>query len=95
MRERGDWEGREREKERRGREKQRGRGREGPREIDRYGKRVYMFGAKIEIMNNKETHRKKYRYYIVLYNQPRSILTRIYQAPRGIKYLKLRTFPQV
>jgi hypothetical protein len=32
-------------------------------------------GGEIERGNKKETHRYKYRYYIVLYNQPRSILT--------------------
>ena len=51
-------------------------------ERKREGERECMFGGEIERGNKKETHRYKYRYYIVLYNQLRSILTWIYQAPK-------------
>ena len=61
------------------RERRLGRGRE--REIDMERECVSL-GCEIERGNKKETHRYKYRYYIVLDIQPKSILTWIYQAPK-------------
>ena len=53
----------------------------GEREID-MERECVCFGGEIERGNKEETHIYKYRYYIVLYNQPRSILTWIYHAPK-------------
>ena len=54
-------------------------GEKGKREIDREGEErerecVHVWGVRYR-EEIKKRHKYKYRYYIVLYNQPRSILT--------------------